>query len=500
MFEFSKSQINQLKNRGISVANAKAMIANINRQKTYCKIHRPATLGDGIIEFSTTDLQRYAKLYSDTANNFQVARFVPASGMATRMFSFLSPLFVEDRQAFAKALETYQNNPKVKQFLEGYRYFPFYKTMKEQMEGEHKTPGDKIDFLQAFIQTVHKQYANQPKAFVPFHKYGEQQRTAIEEQLMYAVQFALVNNRITHHFTISPGLEEAFDQHVREACLAIERTHNCTIDIDYSVQETSTDSLVVDANGQLVTDDQGQLVFRAAGHGALLQNLNNMDADLVFINNIDNVAPEAQHKDSGMYKRVLGGYLLHIQQEVFRLLRTIDKKGVLDEAIHFLDQHFHVHIQEDDIALRRQKVIDRLNRPLRVCGMVPNSGDPGGCPFWVEDEMGVHLQIAERAQVDLSQPSQAVHFQQGTHFNPVELVCSLVDFEGNPFDLRAFVDPSTYFIVAKTLNGKPIKSIEHPGLWNGSMAFWNTLFVLIPSSMFTPVKEIIDLLRSTHQN
>jgi hypothetical protein len=159
-----------------------------------------------------------------------------------------------------------------------------------------------------------------------------------------------------------------------------------------------------------------------------------------------------------------------------------------------------VHIQEDEIALRKQKVIDRLNRPLRVCGMVPNSGDPGGGPFWVEDEMGVHLQIVERAQIDLSQPSQAIHFQQGTHFNPVELVCSLVDFEGNPFDLRAFVDPSTHFIVAKTLNEKPIKSMEHPGLWNGSMAFWNTLFVLIPSSMFTPVKEVIDLLRSTHQN
>jgi len=500
MFEFSKSQINQLKKRGISVANAKVMIANINQQNTYCNIHRPATLGDGIIEFSTTDLQRYAKLYSDTANNFQVARFITASGMATRMFSFLSPLFVEDRQAFGKALETHQDNPKVKQFLEGYRYFPFYESMKEQIERDYKTSSDSIDFLQAFIQAVFKQYANQPKAFVPFHKYGEQLRTAIEEQLMYAVQFALVNNRIAHHFTISLGLEEAFDQHVKKACLAIERTHACTIDIDYSVQEASTDSLVIDADGQLVTDDQEQLVFRAGGHGSLLQNLNNIDADLVFINNIDNVSPQAQHEESGMYKRVLGGYLLHIQQEVFRLLRTIDEEGVLDEAIQFLDQQFHVHIQEDDIALKRQKVIDRLNRPLRVCGMVPNSGDPGGGPFWVEDEMGVHLQIVERAQVDLRQPSQAVHFQQGTHFNPVELVCSLVDFEGNPFDLRAFVDPSTYFIVAKTLNGKPIKSMEHPGLWNGSMTFWNTLFVSIPSSMFTPVKEVIDLLRSTHQN
>lgn len=500
MFKFSKSQINQLEKRGISVANARAMIANISQQNTYCNIHRPATLGDGIIELSTTDLQYYAKLYSDTASNFQVARFIPASGMATRMFSFLSPLVLEDRQAFVKALEAHQDSPKVKQFLEGYRYFPFYESMKEQIEIEYKTTSDSIDFLQAFIQAVVKQYANQPKAFVPFHKYGEHSRTAIEEQLMYAVQFALVNNRIVHHFTISPGLEEAFDQHVKEACLALERTHACTTDIDYSVQEASTDSLVIDADGQLVTDDQGQLVFRAGGHGALLQNLNNINADLVFINNIDNVSPQAQHEESGMYKRVLGGYLLHIQQEVFRLLRTIDEEGVLEEAIHFLDQQFHVHIQEDDIALRKQKVIDRLNRPLRICGMVPNTGDPGGGPFWVEDEMGVRLQIVERAQVDLRQPSQAAHFQQGTHFNPVELVCSLVDFEGNPFDLRAFVDPSTYFIVSKTLNGKPIKSMEHPGLWNGSMAFWNTLFVSIPSIMFTPVKEVIDLLRSTHQN
>ena len=173
MFEFSKSQINQLEKRGISVANARAMIANISQQNTYCNIHRPATLGDGIIEFSTTDLQYYAKLYSDTASNFQVARFIPASGMATRMFSFLSPLVLEDRQAFVKALEAHQDSPKVKQFLEGYRYFPFYESMKEQIEIEYKTTSDSIDFLQAFIQAVVKQYANQPKAFVPFHKYGE---------------------------------------------------------------------------------------------------------------------------------------------------------------------------------------------------------------------------------------------------------------------------------------------------------------------------------------
>ena len=173
---------------------------------------------------------------------------------------------------------------------------------------------------------------------------------------------------------------------------------------------------------------------------------------------------------------------------------------MLDEAVHFLDQQFHFHIHDEDQELRKQRVIALLDRPLRVCGMVPNTGEPGGGPFWVEDEMGVHLQIVEKAQVDLSNPSQAAHFFQGTHFNPVELVCSLIDYKGEKYDLNKYVDPSTYFVVSKTMNGKPIKAMEHPGLWNGAMAFWNTLFVSIPPTMFTPVKEVNDLLRKTHQN
>ena len=500
MIEFSKSQISQLEKRRISVASAQEMLANINQQNTFSHIHRPATLGDGIIEFSTADLQRYAKLYNDTVNNFKVLRFIPASGLATRMFDFLSPLVVEDRQAFLQAVEDHKDNPKIKRFLEDFRLFPFYEAIKDKVESEYNFKSDDIDFLQAFLKVVVQQYANQPKAFVPFHSYGQQSRTAIEEQLVYATQFSLVNNRLVHHFTISPGFEETFEQHVNDICLMLKRTYGCTIVIDYSVQKDSTDSLVVDMKGQLVTDDKGQLVFRPGGHGALLQNLNNIEADLVFINNIDNVAPQVNHQESGMYKRVLAGYLLEIQQEVFRLLATIEVDGVLEEAIQFLDKKFHLRVEEDDKELKKLKVIRLLNRPIRVCGMVPNSGDPGGGPFWVADEKGVRLQILERAQVDLSQPEQAAHFQQGTHFNPVELVCSLTDFEGNSFDLMEYVDPLSYFIVAKTLNGKPIQAMEHPGLWNGGMALWNTLFVSIPPSMFTPVKEVIDLLRSTHQN
>lgn len=500
MVEFSKSQISQLEKRGISIASAQEMLANINQQNSFSHIHRPATLGDGIIEFSTSDLQRYTKLYNENVNNFKVLRFIPASGLATRMFDFLSPLMVEDRQAFLQAVEDHTDNPKIKRFLEDFRLFPFYEAIKDKVESEHNFDLDDIDFLQAFLQVVIQQYANQPKAFVPFHTYGQQPRTAIEEQLMYATQFSLVNNSLVHHFTISPGFEEAFEQHVHDICLELKRTYGCTIAIDYSVQKDSTDSLVVDMKGQLVTDDKGQLVFRPGGHGALLQNLNNIEADLVFINNIDNVAPQVKHQESGMYKRGLAGYLLEIQQEVFRLLTTIDVDGVLEEAIQFLDETFHLTIQEDDIVLKKLKVIRHLNRPIRVCGMVPNSGDPGGGPFWVEDEMGMRLQIVERAQVNLSHPEQAAHFQQGTHFNPVELVCSLTDFEGNSFDLTEYVDPLSYFIVEKTLHGKPIKAMEHPGLWNGGMALWNTLFVSIPPTMFTPVKEVLDLLRSTHQN
>ena len=500
MFEFSEDQINQLEARGISISDARAMIANINQRTAYCQIHRPATLGDGITELSDRDQKRYVKFYDDSIVNRRVIRFIPASGMATRMFDFLFPLVVEDKQDFKTALDAHQDNPKVKRFIDGLQHFPFYEMVKEQIESEHIHPIDETDFLQAFIAYVVKNYANKPKAFVPFHKYTKTLKTAIEEQLNFAIQFSLANDRLVHHFTVTPGYENDFDQHIQKTRLELELAHACEVDVDYSVQEISTDSLVMDSQGRLLTNDNGQLAFRAAGHGALIQNLNRIEADIVFINNIDNVAPQAQHEESGMYKRALAGFLLDMQQQIFRFLRFIDDDGVLDEAIHFLDQQFHFQVHEMDMELRKQKVIEQLNRPLRVCGMVPNSGEPGGGPFWVKDQMGVHLQIVEKAQVNLNDSSQVAHFQEGTHFNPVELVCSLTNHTGEKFDLTQYVDPSTYFIVSKTMNGKPIKAMEHPGLWNGAMAFWNTLFVSIPPSMFNPVKEVNDLLRKTHQN
>ena len=500
MFEFSDDQINQLKARGISISDARAMIDKINQQSSYSQIHRPATLGDGITELSDSDRNHYAKLYDESVDDYRVIRFIPASGMATRMFDFLFPLVVEDKQDFKVALKTHLNNPKVKSFVEGVQHFPFYEMVKEQIERVNSHTNNEIDFLQAFIAYVVKQYANKPKAFVPFHKYNKTLKTAIEEQLIFSTQFSIANDRITHHFTVTPGYENDFDQHIHDARLLLEHSHSCKVDVDYSVQEASTDSLVMDSEGLLVTDDIGQLIFRAAGHGALIQNLNRIEADIVFINNIDNVAPQAQHQEAGIYKRALAGFLLEIQRQIFRLLCNIDNDGVLDEAVHFLDQQFHIHIHDEDQELRKQRVIAQLDRPLRVCGMVPNTGEPGGGPFWVEDDIGIHLHIVEKAQVDLSSPSQAAHFQQGTHFNPVELACSLIDFKGEKYDLNKYVDPSTYFVVSKTMNGKPIKAIERPGLWNGAMAFWNTLFVSIPQTIFTPVKEVNDLLRKTHQN
>ena len=500
MFEFSEHQTNQLNARGISISDARAMITKINQRSAYCQIHRPATLGDGIMEFSDRDVKDYVKFYDDSVVNLRVIRFIPASGMATRMFDFLFPLVVEDMQDFKTALDAHQDNPKVKHFIDGIQHFPFYEMVKEHIENENGHPIDETDFLQAFVRYVVRHYANKPKAFVPFHKYNKNLKTAIEEQLSFAIQFSLANGRLAHHFTVTPGYEKAFDQHIQNTRLELERTYACEVDIDYSVQDASTDSLVIDSKGQLLTDDYGQLIFRAAGHGSLIQNLNRIKADIVFINNIDNVAPQAQHQESGMYKRALAGYLLDMQQKIFQLLQSINEGGVLDEAVHFLEQHFHFHIHDQDQELRKQRVIALLDRPLRVCGMVPNSGEPGGGPFWVEDEMGVHLQIVEKAQVDLSDSSQAAHFQQGTHFNPVELACSLIDYNGEKYDLTKYVDPTTFFVVSKTMNGKPIKAMEHPGLWNGAMAFWNTLFVSIPPTMFTPVKEINDLLRKTHQN
>ena len=283
MFEFSKSQTNQLKAHGISISDAQSMIANINQRSTYCQIHRPASLGDGITEFTDHDLKHYVNFYDDSIVNRRVIRFIPASGMATRMFDFLFPLVVEDKQDFKTALDAHQNNPKVKRFIGGVQHFPFYEIAKEHIENEHSHPIDETDFLKAFVAYVVKHYANKPKAFVPFHKYNKNLKTAIEEQLNYAIQFSLANDHLAHHFTVTPGYENAFDQHIQKTRLELERAHDCKVDIDYSVQEASTDSLVMDSEGRLLTDDKGQLVFRAAGHGSLIQNLNRIEADIVFI-------------------------------------------------------------------------------------------------------------------------------------------------------------------------------------------------------------------------
>jgi hypothetical protein len=419
-------------------------------------LQRPAILQDGIFGLNTKDEDRYISLYDQ--RGVSVEKFVPASGAASRMFAELVKW----------------KNEKVKTdgvsfFVENVGHLPF--KLNPNSIAEDLFDNLKLD-----------QY---PKGLIPFHKYPEGSRTATQEHLVEAENYA--NNAV--HFTVSPEHIEKFKSELSNYLVSDKW------DISFSFQKHETDTVAVDMNNEPVLDEKGKMVFRPAGHGALLENLNERTADILFIKNIDNVVPDRLKLDTIRFKKVLAGVLIDFQNQVFDLLLRNEKgEEIKSEGKALLKQ---LGIEGE---FSNSEIIAHLNRPIRVCGMVKNQGEPGGGPFWVRNRDGSSsLQIIESAQVNLSDKAQTDIFKSSTHFNPVDLVCGIKDYKGQKFDLMIFRDPQTGFIAQKTLKGQPIKVLELPGLWNGSMANWNTIFVEVPLSTFNPVKTVNDLLRPEHQ-
>jgi len=296
-----------------------------------------------------------------------------------------------------------------------------------------------------------------------------------------------------------------FEAHVAEVTPRLGRTLDVSFRVDFSLQKGSTDAVAVTPEGGLFRDTDGSLLFRPAGHGALLENLSELDADIVFIKNIDNVVPDHLKEPTYLWKRALGGLLYEIGTEVGRHLDAIAEDGCalesVDAALTFAAGKLGVTTPTDAAAgpERLAHAREVLSRPLRVCGMVRNEGEPGGGPFWVESNGTLSKQIVESSQVDPDDSSQQRCFATGTHFNPVDLVCALRDPTGRRYDLQRYVDHQTAFIADKSKDGRPLRSFERPGLWNGAMAFWNTVFVEVPPETFNPVKTVNDLLRPAHQ-
>lgn len=477
---------------------------------------RPATIGDGVSALPESERQAYHNAFNEAAGAGRFSMFVPASGAASRMFKALLSVYYRDQNNLTKKISDLdsadEEDRAVITFFDHIEKFAFYEKLNNffRREGE-----DLIDLLthEAYVKILKAVLlepglglSELPKGLVPFHRYESEVRTAFDEHLIEAAAYCADNRQLVKvHFTVTESAQDQIKKIVK-ARAEILKSQSYDMKVDYSYQKASTDTVAATCDNELFEDQDGQPVFRPGGHGALLDNLNDLDADLVYIKNIDNILPDHRREVVVSHQTLLGGYLVEMQAKVFAFLTKLTQSDAasesLTEAEAFIKKHFDTVFESaQDASQRIQDVIAFLNRPMRVCGMVKNEGEPGGGPFWIKDQDGkVSKQIVEKSQVDTGDSAQSEILSRATHFNPVNLVCAIKDFRGQGFDLSGYSDPRTSFISEKSKDGKTLKALERPGLWNGAMAGWLTYFVEVPVETFAPVKELNDLLRTEHQS
>ena len=500
---FSQTDLLQIQKQGVPLDTVQAQIQYFVQGFPYMNVIKAATVGDGIVRVADTQLDAYVADFDAQTKHLDLLQFVPASGAATRMFKSLF--------AFKDDAKT---DKSVVQYCEQIRKFAFFEDLKVAMFGagldiEKGIENNDYQTITAYLlETKGLDYGSLPKGLLKFHATAAGTRTAAEEHLADGALYANANGKVAIHFTVSPEHRLRFEALIQSVRPAYEDQYGVKYHISYSEQKPSTDTIAVNPDNTPFRNVDGTLLFRPAGHGALLANLNDQDADVVFTKNIDNVVPESIKPTMVTYKKVLAALLLDYQAQIFdfqdELESCDDTQGLLEDLTHFFETtlcmrppaDFEMLSETEKLAFFRVK----LNRPVRVCGMVKNVGEPGGGPFWAQNPDGsTSLQVVESAQIDLTDAAQKTIFEQATHFNPVDLVFSMRDKSGQKFDLMQFRDPLTGFISAKSKDGKELKAQELPGLWNGSMADWNTIFVEVPLITFNPVKTVNDLLRPEHQ-
>ena len=493
--------------QGVSLSQIDQQIQHFIHGFPYLNVIKAATIGDGIVRVPDEQLTQYLRRFDEAAHELDLVKFVPASGAATRMFKSL----------FA-ALDG-KSDKSTDEVFARLTDFAFYDDLKAVMATNGTdlnaaiAANDRTTVLRFLLTENGLDYGSLPKGLLKFHRYADGPRTPVEEHLVEGAAYANSDGLVRIHFTVSPEHRERFEALIEHEKADYEAWLGVTFAVSFSEQKKSTDTISVDMTNEPFRDADQSLLFRPAGHGALIENLNDIDADLVFIKNIDNVVPDEIRETTVTYKKVLAAVLLDAQQQVARLQTLLDGRpdapddvsdGYLSEADELMRRTlftlppdgFKSLSKADRLTYFRRK----LDRPVRVCGMVPNVGEPGGGPFWARNRDGsVSLQVVESAQIDLTNPAQKAIFDGATHFNPVDLVCGLKDHHGRNYDLPAFRDPQTGFITAKSKDGKELKAQELPGLWNGAMADWNTIFVEVPLITFNPVKTVNDLLRKEHQ-
>lgn len=509
--KFTDADLKQIATLGLTPEDVEHQIGNFRQGFPKTHLVDAATIANGgILRLEDSDIDRYSNYYKKNAKNKRILKFVPASGAATRMFK---DLYAFTSTYFGLDYNIEKEHPEVKKFLEHIRTFAFSNDLIDIMERSHADfedylqRGDFSSIINFLLKEQYLAYGSLPKGLLKFHRYGLTQRTPMEEHIVEGAEYARQSNGIVNiHFTVSPEHKALFRKKISEVKTYYENAFNVKLHITFSEQKHYTDIIAVNEQNDPVRDDEGRLIFRPGGHGALIENLNEQRADIIFVKNIDNVVPDWMKHTTIIYKKVLAGLLLDLQQQTFKYLHLLDQ-GVSAQQLRaiekFAQEKLHIFLPEGyATASPEQKaniLHQLLNRPMRICGMVKNQGEPGGGPFITLNSRGEQsLQVVETAQINRKDPSQEAILNGATHFNPVDLVCATKNYRGRYFDLRQFVDPATGFISKKTKGAITLKSQELPGLWNGAMAHWTTLFVEVPLATFNPVKTINDLLRNEH--
>ncbi|MFW5821194.1 MAG: DUF4301 family protein [Bacteroidota bacterium] len=502
----------EIKNKGLSVAEIERQISVFERGIDFVELIKPATPGEGIEELDRTEQKAMIDRYENSMEDKPAIKFVPASGAASRMFKELFNAMEEIPKHGNKII---YDNAKLENFFSQLSEYPFYedlKTLVKQDGDNFKMLLEKEEYqkiLEYLLTDKGLNYSSLPKGLLKFHLYPEGSRTALEEHYEEASMYLTdTKAAVNLHFTVSPEHLTLFTSLTDVLNEKYRNSQGLIFNLSFSVQKPSTDTIAVDMDNKPFRLEDNSILFRPGGHGALLDNLNDLEEPVVFISNIDNVCPDHSKDLKIYYKKILGGFLVKKTESIHNILNRIEKGergGALRthilEVVSEISPEASEELKKLQNDLFNEQAYEFLNKPVRVCGMVKNVGEPGGGPFWIRDEAGkMSKQIIESSQIDMNDNSQKEIFHSSTHFNPVDIVCYIRDHKGEKFDLNKFTDPSMAFISKKTSGGKELKALEHPGLWNGSMAGWLTWFIDVPLETFTPVKTIFDLLRDEHRS
>ncbi len=514
---FTEKDLQQIKSKGISPETVKKQIERFKMGFPFIRLAAPAVPGNGLLSFDEKEAKELEAFFDENKADYEVLKFVPASGAASRMFKKLFTF----RQTYSGTpgeidrLEKENDLQSLSYFFKNLEKFAFYNVLSAALQKDDldleilRRQKDYNTILDYLLTDKGLNYGMLPKALLHFHLYPDGPRRAFEEHLVEAAHYATDKERVARvHFTVSAEHQQEFEEAVESVREKYESRFGIRFDIGFSQQKPATDTLAVDMNNEPFRNEEGSLLFRPGGHGALIENLNDLKGEIIFVKHIDNIVSDRLRDTTYLYKKVIGGLLFRLQEKAFGYLEKLEDGNLsdeeLDEIKSFACEQLNIFIPVAYEGYEKMEKVDflfgKLNRPMRIAGMVKNEGEPGGGPFWVVNEQDEwSLQIVESSQINLEDAEQRKIVAGATHFNPVDLVCGVRDYQGNPFDLREFVDHQTGFISIKSKDGRELKAMELPGLWNGAMADWITLFVEAPLVTFNPVKTINDLLRPQHQ-